>query len=118
MLKAKVVEIGPEAVSENDNLLILFDETASTQLRRVSVVQRFTEPQNNGYQFQAKHQLSIDDQVYEITHVGQLVQSNMEMIGHATLFFEEVPEKTQHNGIYLKPYKMPKIHVGSVIKYL
>nr|WP_252895175.1 PTS glucitol/sorbitol transporter subunit IIA [Liquorilactobacillus satsumensis] len=62
--------------------------------------------------------MRIDDQLYEILYVGQLVQSNMEMIGHATLFFEDVPEKPQHNGIYLTPQKMPEIHVGSVIKYL
>ncbi|KRL38829.1 PTS glucitol/sorbitol transporter subunit IIA [Liquorilactobacillus uvarum] len=117
MLKAEVVEIGPEAISKNDPLLILFNETASIQLRRVSIVQRFSKTKDASYDIAAGDKISIDDQEYEVTYVGQLVKSNMEMIGHATLSFEKVPEKPQHNGIYLRPYTFPKIHVGSVIKY-
>ncbi|KRM95817.1 PTS system, glucitol sorbitol-specific IIA component [Liquorilactobacillus aquaticus DSM 21051] len=117
MLKAEVIEIGPEAISENDPLLILFDETASTQLRRVSIVQRFSKTEDADYDFSAGDKISIDDQEYEVAYVGQLVKSNMEMIGHATLCFEKTPENPQHNGIYLKPYTFPKIQVGSVIKY-
>nr|WP_252895174.1 PTS glucitol/sorbitol transporter subunit IIA [Liquorilactobacillus satsumensis] len=51
MLEAKVVEIGPEAVSKDDDLLILFDETASTQLRRVSIVQRFAKSKDESINF-------------------------------------------------------------------
>ncbi|GAJ25947.1 PTS system, IIA component [Liquorilactobacillus sucicola DSM 21376 = JCM 15457] len=117
MLKAEVVEIGPEAISKNDPLLILFDETASTKLRRVSIVQRFSKSGDANYDIAAGNKISIDDQEYEVVYAGQLVKSNMEMIGHATLCFSEVPETPQHNGIYLKPFDFPKIHVGSIIKY-
>jgi PTS system glucitol/sorbitol-specific IIA component len=117
MLKAKIVEIGPEAISADDPLLILFDETASVQLRHVSVVQRFISPNEQRFSLKVGGQVKIDDQVYKVEHVGSLVADNMEMIGHATLFFEEVPVRPQHNGIYLKPYTVPKVHVGSVICY-
>ncbi|KRL40557.1 PTS system, glucitol sorbitol-specific IIA component [Liquorilactobacillus nagelii DSM 13675] len=117
MLKAKIVEIGPEAISADDPLLILFDETASSQLRHVSVVQRFISPNEQHFSLKTGGQIKIDEQVYEVAYVGFLVADNMEMIGHATLFFEEVPEQPQHNGIYLKPYQIPKLHVGSIISY-
>ncbi|KRL03015.1 PTS glucitol/sorbitol transporter subunit IIA [Liquorilactobacillus capillatus] len=117
MLKAKVVEIGPEAISKNDPLLILFDETASAQLRRVSIVQRFVEVDGQTFDLTIGDTISIDDQEFKVTYVGQLVKSNMEMIGHATFCFQEVPEQPQHNGIYLTPQTFPKIHVGSIITY-
>ncbi|EJF00916.1 PTS glucitol/sorbitol transporter subunit IIA [Liquorilactobacillus mali] len=117
MLEAKVVEIGPEAISKNDPLMILFDETASVQLRRVSVVQHFINSDIKKRDIKSLKNIQIDDQVYEIKHIGELVQSNMEMIGHATLFFAPVPENPQHSGIYLEPYELPNISVGSVIKY-
>ncbi|WP_281164241.1 PTS glucitol/sorbitol transporter subunit IIA [Liquorilactobacillus sicerae] len=118
MLEAKVVEIGPEAVSPGDPLLILFDETASQQLRRVSIVQRFISANDNGFHLQAGDQLLIDDQGYQVIHVGKLVENNMDAIGHATLFFEPVPKQPQHNGIYLTPYQLPQIKVGSLIRYV
>ncbi|MFT8668892.1 MAG: PTS glucitol/sorbitol transporter subunit IIA [Liquorilactobacillus hordei] len=117
MLEAKVVEIGPEAISKDDPLMILFDETASVQLRRVSVVQHFIDLSSKKRNLKNLKKISVDNQVYEIKHIGELVQSNMEMIGHATLFFEPVPEEPQHSGIYLEPYKLPDVSVGSVIKY-
>ncbi|KRM90367.1 PTS glucitol/sorbitol transporter subunit IIA [Liquorilactobacillus cacaonum] len=117
MLEAKVVEIGPEAISKDDPLIILFDETASVQLRRVSVVQHFLDLNSEERKLKNLEKISIDNQIYEVKHIGELVQSNMEMIGHATLFFEPVPEEPQHSGIYVKPYKLPDISVGSVIKY-
>ncbi len=118
MLEAKVVEIGPEALSPDDPLLILFDETASQQLRRVSIVQRFISSTDHGFHLQIGDQLRIDDQDYQVSHVGKLVENNMNAIGHATLFFEPVPKQPQHNGIYLTPYQLPKIKVGSLISYL
>ncbi|MDN2452804.1 PTS glucitol/sorbitol transporter subunit IIA [Lactobacillus sp. UCMA15818] len=117
MLEAKVVEIGPEAISKGDPLMILFDETASVQLRRVSVVQHFVDSNSKKRELKNLKKISIDGQVYEIKHIGELVQSNMEMIGHATLFFKAVPEEPQHSGIYLEPYTLPSVAVGSVIKY-
>lgn len=118
MLEAKVVEIGPEAISAKDPLLILFDETASQQLRRVSIVQRFIAPAEASFTLATGDQLMIDNQQYRVTHVGKLVANNMEAVGHATLFFEPVPKQPQHNGIYLEPYHLPKIKVGSLIRYL
>ena len=118
MLEAKIVEIGPEAISANDPLLILFDETASQQLRRVSIGQRFIAPTEASFTLATGDQLMIDDQQYRVTHVGKLVANNMEAVGHATLFFEPVPKQPQHNGIYLEPYQLPKIKVGSLIRYL
>lgn len=89
MLEAKVVEIGPEAISKDDPLIILFDETASVQLRRVSVVQHFLDLNSEERKLKNLEKISIDNQIYEVKHIGELVQSNMEMIGHATLFLNQ-----------------------------
>ena len=38
MIKSKITYIGPKAVDEKDQMLILFDASASKELRAVSVI--------------------------------------------------------------------------------
>ena len=117
MLESKVMEIGSEAISAKDPLLILFDETASDQLCKVSIIQRFSSLLPENYTLKEGSKIKFDDQEYIVKYVGALVKSNILMIGHATLNFKAVPEKPQQNSIYVEPYSLPKIKPGTIIKY-
>ncbi len=117
MLESQVMSIGSEAISADDPLLILFDETASDQLRKVSVIQRFSGLLPENYDIAVGNKIKFDDQEYTVKYVGELVKSNILMIGHATLNFKDVPENPQQNAIYLEPYRLPQIKKGTIIKY-
>lgn len=119
MIKSEVVAIGPNAISKNEPMVILFDETASERLREVSVIQRFENDAKKNYDLAVGSKITIDDQVYEVKYLGELVESNLTTIGHTVLNFKPLPEKEhlQENVLYLEPHVMPVIKEGTQIVY-
>ncbi|MHC9536503.1 PTS glucitol/sorbitol transporter subunit IIA [Dellaglioa sp. BT-FLS60] len=116
MIKARIEEIGKDAISKKEPIVILFNQSATDDLRQVSVIQSFeagqeiTSPKTGD-------DMQIDDQTYKIDFAGELVDSNFKSVGHATLFFMATPEHPQPNGIYLTPHVLPDFKVGSTITY-
>ena len=106
MIKSEVIEIGAKAVSKDEPMVILFDETASPRLREVSVIQRFENDVAKNYDLKIGSKIQIDDQVYHVKYLGELVESNLTTIGHTVLNFKPVPEKEhlQENVLYLEPH--------------
>lgn len=119
MIKSEVIEIGAKAVSKDEPMVILFDETASPRLREVSVIQRFENDVAKNYDLKIGSKIQIDDQVYHVKYLGELVESNLTTIGHTVLNFKPVPEKEhlQENVLYLEPYTIPVIKQGTQIIY-
>lgn len=117
MLKSKVVLIGSKALDEKDDLVILFDKTATKELETVSIIQEFEKPIDKSYDLKTANKLKIDNQEYKIAFVGDMVNRNYMEIGHTVLHFEPVPAKPQGNAIYLTPMKVPQIKVGSTISF-
>lgn len=114
-MKAIITNIGANAISPNEQVMILFgDKEITENLQKVSVAQKFTTPRQG---FQISDEIIIDGEKFEVKYKGKLVDQNFVELGHLTLFFNEVPENPQHNAIYLKPFAMPQIHVGSEIEY-
>lgn len=113
---ATVKAIGPQALSPDEPILILFDETATDSLQQIAVIQQFQAPLT-GLALKAGSTLKIDDQVYMVAYAGPLVDQNLTTIGHATLYFTAVPAKPLANGVYLAPTRLPKLKVGSILTY-
>lgn len=113
---ATVKAIGPQALSPDDPILILFDETATASLQEIAVIQQF-QAVPTSLALKTGSTLKIDNQVYTVDYAGPLVEANLTTIGHATLYFTAVPAKPLANGIYLAPTQLPKLKVGSVITY-
>lgn len=116
MITAKIEEIGKDAISKKEPIIILFNQSATDDLRQVSVIQSF-EDDKKVVSPKTGDEMIIDEQTYKIDFAGELVSSNFESVGHATLFFMEVPEHPQPNGIYLTPHVLPAFKVGSTITY-
>jgi PTS system glucitol/sorbitol-specific IIA component len=115
-MKAVVTEIGAHALDEKEPMIILFGESATEGLKEYSVIQKLQE--NEPFEIKAGGILKIDDQEYQIRHVGPFANANLNSIAHATLVFDEMPEEDGIvNGIYLSPQKLPVIQVGTVIEY-
>ncbi|MDH6365735.1 PTS system glucitol/sorbitol-specific IIA component [Enterococcus sp. PF1-24] len=115
MIEAKVQTIGSEAINE-ENLLILFNDTATAALKNYSIIQAVQgEPV---FDLQKFGKITFDEAEYQIEHIGSMANQNLTDINHVTLIFDEVPASDFiENGIYLTPYKLPKIKEGTVIRY-
>ena len=113
MISAKVKSIGPEAIAKQDRLAILFDETATPDLKKIAVVQEIEQQFN----LKAGSQIVIGEQTYDVKFVGSLVNQNLQSIGHTTLVFKEVPEQPLASAIYLSPDVFPDFKVGETIQY-
>lgn len=99
-----IQEIGSEAISDNENVVILFNETATPHLKKVSVIQKFEQTSAiNSFILKKDDSITINGQTYLVLFVGSLVKINMRSMGHATLIFtDELPEEPMKNAIYLE----------------
>jgi Phosphotransferase system sorbitol-specific component IIA len=118
-VKAHVTAVGPQALTDGDEMVILFNQTASEALREVAVIQEFDQPQD-----QAKIKLAVNDRLtiaghdYVINRVGKLVNDNLESIGHVTLVFGEAGPSGLQNALHFDNQgTKPKFKVGTEIVY-
>lgn len=117
MLKTKVTSIGKDAGSKEDGLIILFNETASDKLRDVSVIHEQLPDFEQKFDLQVGSLVAFDQQLFTVTYIGELVESNLMSIGHTIFDFHDVPAKPRANAIYLKPAGEPDVSVGTVITF-
>lgn len=116
IIQAKVKGIGEQALSTEENMVIFFDESATKELQKVSVIQHFLEEAD--FHLQQGDCLTIGDQDYTISYIGAFVNQNLSQMGHATLMFTEVPEEDKlSNSLYLTPNIFPQIEIGTMISY-
>ncbi|APT18925.1 MULTISPECIES: PTS glucitol/sorbitol transporter subunit IIA [Amylolactobacillus] len=117
-----ITSIGANAIDPKEDIVILFGEQATVEIQDVAIVQRFDEetPQSS-FVFKKDDSVTIDGETYLALYVGQLVQSNVKAIGHATLVFtDHVPEQKLQNAIYLDKKEsdpMPSFKVGDWISF-
>lgn len=62
--------------------------------------------------------LKIDNESYEITAVGNIVQKNLEEIAHVTLKFDGSKEASFPGTLYLEDKKIAEMHEGTVIQII
>jgi Phosphotransferase system sorbitol-specific component IIA len=60
-------------------------------------------------------QVAINDQVYRITAVGNLVQKNLVNLGHITMKFDGSTKADLAGTLYLEDKEVPAIQVGTKI---
>lgn len=117
-----ITAIGPNAIDNKENIVILFGEQATEEIKDVAIIQKFDDktPQND-FVMKKSDSITIDGQTYLVEYAGQLVQSNMRAISHVTLIFSnELPENPMQNAIYLhleQGESMPNFTVDGEIYY-
>lgn len=116
MTKAIVKRIGELAVSDQDEMIILFGESATPELEKVSVIQAVDG--TGKISVEVGGQISFDDQIYTVKHAGDLAATNLATLAHVVIVFSGVPdEDSLSNALYVEPYTLPKINEGTVITY-
>jgi PTS system glucitol/sorbitol-specific IIA component len=118
-LKSIVKEIGADALSPKDQMVILFGDKATDALRDVSVIQELTDPQaQKTMEMKVGDHLIINDIKFRVIGVGGITNANLQQIGHATLVFQPVPSEDQlGNALYLFPNAKPVFTPGTEIIY-
>ena len=116
-MKSIVTEVGQHALDGKEPLIILFGEKATEALKEYSVIQKFEEQVT--LTMKKNDQLKIGEKKYTITHVGSFANNNLNSIAHVTLVFNKVPEEEAIvNGLYLSPFELPTIEIGTTIEYI
>ncbi|MDF7669391.1 PTS glucitol/sorbitol transporter subunit IIA [Lactobacillus sp. ESL0703] len=117
-----ITQIGQQAIKPEDKMVILFGENVTKGLVDVSVLQKFgSQTPASTFVFKKGDTITIDGQTYVASFVGSMVESNMRVLGHATLFFDQ--KKLQNplaNGIYLElgtKQTLPEFRVDDDIVY-
>lgn len=111
---SKITEIGSDAsLFFNENMLILFNETALPELRDIAVVHEVAELKLD---INLNDELVIDNQVYKVTGIGDKVNETMRELGHCTVVFngETNPELPGTLCVEAKP--IPNIMVSNSIQ--
>ncbi|KAF1295533.1 PTS sorbitol transporter subunit IIA [Enterococcus sp. JM4C] len=116
-MKAIVKEIGSQALSDKEPLVILFGDTATPALKKYSVIQTISE--ETPVELKVSGKILFDGEEYTIQYVGNTANQNLQAIGHLTLIFDAVPEEDRIvNGVYLTPYVVPNFNKNTEIVYL
>ncbi|WP_297817232.1 PTS glucitol/sorbitol transporter subunit IIA [uncultured Lactobacillus sp.] len=121
--KAKILEVGKQAIDPRENIIIMFGDNATDELKNVSVIQKFdTDHSLDNFVFEKGDQIKINSRFYEAIGVGSLVTTDMKDMGHATLvFIDQTPQKLMKNAIYLQKMdeeKIPNFVSGDEIEYI
>ncbi len=116
MKQAKIISVGKEAIVPQDKMIILFDETATKDIKKVAIIQSFET--GDEIHLDENSTISFGEQTFRVVHVGRLANANLNSIGHISLMFKEVPqEDTLLNAVYVEPYDLPVIEEGATIFY-
>jgi PTS system glucitol/sorbitol-specific IIA component len=110
----KVKSIGSLANSFlEEKMLILFGSEAPQDLKdfcyNIDIV-------NADGEIQAGHKLIINNDIFEITAVGNLVQRNLTTLGHITLRFDGSTTPELPGTLYLENKDIPPIELGAELK--
>lgn len=116
MITSTVTYIGESAINEKEPMLVLFNESATENLKQISIIQQ-VEPDIT-FNLTNGDRIDIDGTPYSIQYVGNLANSNLNHLGHTVLLFAEVPENDIiENALYLSPHSLPTIKNNSIITY-
>lgn len=113
IFETQVESIGKEAIDfYSEKMLILFGEEVTSDLQPYCFQIKMSPLKEKISQGMY---LGFDNQLYEITAVGSVVQSNLEMLGHVTIRFDGKSEAAQAGTIHVSDDNLPNIKIGTKI---
>jgi PTS system glucitol/sorbitol-specific IIA component len=114
VFETKVKEIGQEARDFKEiKMAILFGDEAPDALRSSCFIIDIRPVQN---QITDKMILQINNEEYQITAVGNEVQTNLTNLGHIAISFTGAADAELPGTLYVEDRPYPEIQVGSKIQ--
>lgn len=117
MYSTTIKEIGElvPAFAE-EQLVILFGPTATSELRAIGVIHEATKPEESVLKVGRK--LVIGSQQYEITKVGEIANKNFDTLGHVSIYFKEHEAEVLPGAIVVSPAIFPELLIGDSIEIM
>lgn len=113
VFETKVQEIGQEAKDFSEiKMAILFGDEAPDALRSSCYIIKVQPVQ---MQITDQMILQIDNEIYQITAVGNEVQTNLSNLGHIAISFTGATRAELPGTLYVADKPYPDIQVGSEI---
>lgn len=111
--ETKIVSIGSDAeMFKGEEMMILFGDDAPDDLADYSYIIDINPIDGN---IESGMVVSLDEQSYEITAVGDVVEKNLGNLGHITLKFDGSQEPTLPGTLHLESKELPDVEVGTTI---
>lgn len=111
--ETKIVSIGSDAeMFKAEEMMVLFGKDAPEDLADYSYIIDVNAINGN---IEAGMVVSLDDQSYGITAVGDVVEKNLGNLGHITLKFDGSDEPTLPGTLHLESKELPDVKVGTTI---
>lgn len=111
--ETKVVDFGSEAeMFQAEGMVILFGEEAPAELADYAYIINVNPVEGN---VQPGMTLTFDDEPYEITAVGNVVDKNLADLGHITLRFSGDTVAELPGTLYLEEKALPTITKGTTL---
>lgn len=117
MKKVKVIQIGEQAISKEEPILVLFNNQATEEIKKFSIIHE-EDDKSDTFNIEEGSQVIIDNQTYQVEKVGHMVNDSLASMGHATLVFKKIGEVDElPNMIYLSPNKLPIVTENTLIAF-
>ncbi|AYC72489.1 PTS glucitol/sorbitol transporter subunit IIA [Lactiplantibacillus plantarum] len=114
IFSTKVLEIGTESADfKSIGMAVLFGDEAPDALRSSCFI---IEVAPISEQITVGMKLEVDNQVYQITAVGNEVQTNLGRLGHTAISFTGATEAKLPGTLYVEQGDYPDFRVGSTIR--
>ncbi|WP_057490036.1 PTS glucitol/sorbitol transporter subunit IIA [Streptococcus orisasini] len=115
IFEAKVLDVGPEALSmiKDANMLILFGEEAPADLAEYCY--KIDNKDLSGA-IVTGSRLVIDKQEFPVTAVGDVVEKNLKNLGHITISFDGSSEGSLPGTLHVQASEPVVLNAGSVIQ--
>lgn len=117
MLTSKITEIGSLVPDfKDDSLLVLFGETAPSELKDISVIHKPEEDVQNV--IKEGGTLTIGDNQYTIQKVGGEANNNFDDLGHLSIYFgDDDTSDILPGAILVTPNVFPEPKQGDTITF-
>lgn len=111
--ETEIVDFGSSAeMFKAENMMILFGDNAPDDLADYSYIIKIHSV--NG-KIEPGMVVSFNEESYEITAVGGVVEKNLGDLGHITLKFDGAREAELPGTLYLENKELPDVEVGTTI---
>ncbi|MBV7390662.1 PTS glucitol/sorbitol transporter subunit IIA [Enterococcus alishanensis] len=113
VFETEVTKIGPEAeMFRAEKMLILFGDNAPEGLAEYcyNIVMA-----KSASDITTEMVLNFDDKSYKITAVGNVVDKNLNELGHITVKFTGEMEAEMAGTLYVEATEMPQLAIGTKI---
>lgn len=113
LYETKVVDLGAEAeMFQAEGMMILFGEEVPEDLANYAYIINVNPVEGT---IEKGMTLTIGGEFYEITAVGDVVNKNLNDLGHITLKFNGATEPELPGTLNLEEKALPQVEVGTVL---